>query len=109
MKRTDLTLEDIDPADVVVAVRVELPDDLQTDLDRARDARRRPADLDRQASNGFVDVARRLSESGMTLREVGTVLGVSSQRAGQLAGSQASRRATARDEVRTDVPDPARD
>jgi hypothetical protein len=86
------TLEGLDVAEIEIDLEVELPDEVQSDLDHARDARRRAAVLDQEASLGFIDVARRLVDSGMTLREVGTVLGVSSQRAGQLVGSVVARR-----------------
>jgi len=52
---------------------------------RAADDRARAETLGRAASAGFREAARTLTASGYSLRDVGAILGVSFQRAGQLA------------------------
>ena len=99
------TLEGIPHADIEVEVRVQLPEALQADLDRAKRARQEASDLEREASAGFIEVARELAREGLTLREVGSILGVSYQRAGQLVGVRAMRRAGGGDVTVTLNPD----
>lgn len=72
-----------------VAVTVEVTSiggitDLRERLARIADERRRAAELERQATREAVELARALVDLDVPLRDVGTVLGVSHQRAHQL-------------------------
>ena len=77
---------DVDPDSVEVEVAPVLDDATVADLAEARAKREEAAALERQASDSIAAVARRLADSGLTLRDIGVVLGVSHQRVGQLLG-----------------------
>lgn len=73
------------PADEIeVEIRAELPPDLAADLaaaERLAEAARNDLDT---ASRKRREVARQLARQGVTVRDIGTLFGVSHQRAQQL-------------------------
>lgn len=78
------TYLDVDPETVAITVAIDLPASIRSDLDTAA----RLADDARRLSDDAADrrraAARELRSRGLTVREIGTVLGVSFQRAQQL-------------------------
>lgn len=73
------------PRDVVqVNVQPQLEESLVQALAGAREKRAQAERLEREASGDISCVAKQLLGEGMTLREVGIVLGVSYQRVAQL-------------------------
>lgn len=77
-------LEDVAPESIDVIVLPQLGDDTYAELVEARNKREVAAMLEREASESIAGLAQRLSASGLTLRDIGVVLGVSYQRVGQL-------------------------
>lgn len=74
-------------ADVDVTVDVQAVGpitDLRERLDRIEAERKQATELERQATRDAAELARALVELNVPLRDVGTVLGVSHQRAHQL-------------------------
>jgi hypothetical protein len=71
-------------SDIQLALVPELPEGVQLHLDRARVLRDQAASARREAATESRLAAHQLADAGMTMREIGTLLGVSHQRAGQL-------------------------
>ncbi|WP_123788596.1 hypothetical protein [Phytoactinopolyspora halophila] len=69
---------------VTVEVIPILPDEIQKRVDRSRRFRRYAVLAQRRASREWRLAARELYASGMSMRDVATVLGVSHQRISQL-------------------------
>jgi hypothetical protein len=64
--------------------------EVRAELARARDLRRQAERTQAEAATLVRDVARKLREQGLSVADVGTVLGVSFQRASQLLDTRAS-------------------
>jgi hypothetical protein len=79
---------DIPESDIEVEVRPVLSEPLAGELAEAERLRRAAADAESHATELRRDVARSLAESGLTVRDIGAVLGVSYQRAHQLVQLQ---------------------
>lgn len=77
-------LTDVSPDDVVVDVQTEMPADVQMHLTRAASLRSESAQANSQAAIEVRAAARELANRGLPLRDVGSLLGVSYQRAHQL-------------------------
>jgi hypothetical protein len=79
-------MTDTDPAAVDLDVHITVPASVQDHLDRAEklftDARHANA----EAAEEVRTAARLLRQDGLPLRDIGQLLGVSYQRAGQLVG-----------------------
>lgn len=75
---------DLNEADVQVDVRPELDLGIVDLLHVARDHREKAEHWAQVASEEFRKVARELAGDGYSLRDIGTILGVSHQRADQL-------------------------
>ena len=75
---------DVDPATVEVDVRPVIPESVREHMSAAERLREEAADVNRQAAFEARAAARELSALGLTVRDAGTVLGVSHQRAHQL-------------------------
>lgn len=73
-----------------IEVETRLPDELADELARARELREQADEANRQAAALSRDAARRLADQGLTIRDIGAILGVSFQRASQLLGQRAS-------------------
>ena len=58
--------------------------DVQSELDRIREERSRAERLEKQAIADSISLARSLANEEVPLRDIGTILGVSHQRAHQL-------------------------
>ncbi len=71
-------------------VRVVFPTDVQAKVDRVRRLLGDAAKLEAEAAAANRATARELAASGMPIRDVGNVMGVSYQRAQQLVGSRRS-------------------
>ena len=67
-----------------IAVTIELPEDVAAHLARATALRDQEAQARTEAAEESRAAARALRSNGLTIREVGTALGVSHQRAQQL-------------------------
>lgn len=67
-----------------VEVRPVLPDDVEDHLVHAAELRDAAAQANAGAANEVRTAARALRDAGLTMRDIGTVLGVSYQRAHQL-------------------------
>ncbi|WP_369343663.1 hypothetical protein [Bifidobacterium aquikefiricola] len=76
---TDENLETIS-----LDVRVELPDDVRRIVTEAKRQREIAEQSARLATAESRAAAKRLRDMGITLRDIGTMLGISYQRAGQL-------------------------
>lgn len=70
-----------------VTVEVQLPEDLRADVDHARTMRER-AEREALESAALARVsAKRLAADGLSVRDIGQILGISFQRASQLLTS----------------------
>lgn len=83
-------LEGVDAETIEVDVEPLLDEGTVADLAEARSKREQAAALEREASESIASLARRLTQSGLTLRDTGAVLGVSHQRVAQLLGRSAA-------------------
>lgn len=83
-------LEHVEADTIEVAVEPLLDEATVADLAEARSKRERAAALEQEASESIASLARRLTQSGLTLRDTGVVLGVSHQRVAQLLGRSAA-------------------
>jgi hypothetical protein len=77
-----LTGEDVGPSDVVVEPHV--PDDARAHIDAARRLREESTQANTEAAAEIRAAARALARAGLPLRDIGSILGVSHQRAHQL-------------------------
>lgn len=77
-------MDDEAPEEFALDVRVELPSEVREELARSEQLREHAARERSEAARLVRDAARRLSEHGLPLRDIGSVLGVSFQRAKQL-------------------------
>lgn len=77
-------LTGVSPDDIEVDVRAEVPTNVQAHLTRAARLRAESARSNSQAAAEVRAAARDLVSRGLPLRDVGSLLGVSSQRAHQL-------------------------
>jgi hypothetical protein len=73
-----------------VAVTIELPADVQAHLAAATALREEEAHARSRAAEESRAAARALQARGLTVREIGTALGISHQRAQQLASARAA-------------------
>jgi hypothetical protein len=74
----------IDPTDVSITVETVLPEAVQRRLAHAAELREQEAALRREAADDVRAAAAELKRAGLSLRDIGKLLGVSFQRAGQL-------------------------
>jgi hypothetical protein len=95
-------MEDADPGSFELEVHLSLPEDVRSELETAARLRETAASAKSEAARLSRQAARRLHELGLPLRDVGTVLGISYQRAHQLVGESGP----ARDAASDDGPDP---
>lgn len=70
-------------------IEVHLPDEVRTELEESTELRERAARNQTEAARLVRDAAARLYKLGLPYRDVGTVLGVSFQRAKQLVDEAA--------------------
>jgi predicted RNase H-like HicB family nuclease len=82
-------LQEVAPDSFDLEVRPLIPDEVRAELARARDLQRAAARTQTEAAALVRDVAHKLRAQGMTVADVGAVLGVSFQRASQLLGRPA--------------------
>ena len=78
---------EVDQADVEVVVTPHLPDGVYDHMTRAKALRQQAADANEAAAREARAAAAGLVGAGIPLRDVGTILGVSHQRAHQLAST----------------------
>lgn len=83
---TDLVavMKDIDPADVHVDYEFVLPPSVREHLERAADLREQSARAQSDAAAELRAAVRELAASGLPVRDIGRLLGVSYQRVHQL-------------------------
>jgi hypothetical protein len=88
MARSIISLaQEVDRDSFDVAVSIRLPDDVRSEIDRTRRLRDQADEANQEAAVSARSAARKLYDTGMPLRDVGTVLDVSYQRAHQLVHS----------------------
>ena len=80
-------MKGIDVQDVDVDIRIELPDTVRHALDHAGQARAAEERARAEATSSYRAAARELRDSGLTVREIGVLLGVSYQRVHQLVSA----------------------
>jgi predicted RNase H-like HicB family nuclease len=87
-------LEDLPPDSFDLDVTHRVGDDLDAGIAEARRLRREADDLTRRSRETTADVARRLRSAGLSVREIGALLGIAHQRAQQIlaTGDAAGRR-----------------
>ena len=78
-----------EPEGVTLEISIALPPEVQVHLDRAEALRQESARTQSEAASEVHAAARQLVASGLPLRDVGKLLGVSHQRAHQLASQNA--------------------
>jgi predicted RNase H-like HicB family nuclease len=83
-------LLEVAPDSFDLDVRPAIPDEVRAELARARDLQRQAERTQAEAATRGRDAARKLREQGLTVADVGAVLGVSFQRASQLLDQRAS-------------------
>ena len=83
-------LLEVAPDSFDLDVRPAIPDEVRAELTRARDLQRQAERTQAEAATLVRDAARKLREQGLSVADVGTVLGVSFQRASQLLDQRAS-------------------
>lgn len=71
--------------DIQVEIRVSMPDELESAVEKAREAARAENEARTAAARARRDAAAALLNANMTMREAGQVLGISHQRIKQLA------------------------
>jgi hypothetical protein len=86
-RRAIARLAEVDPAGIEVTVGVELGGDDATLVSRAVETREAAAAAAHAASEASRAAVRALAEAGLTVRDIGAVLGLSHQRICQLRGS----------------------
>lgn len=84
-----LTL-DVSPASVEVRVVPVLPEEWEADLAEVNDARAAAEAAERRARATTDRIVRRLLDSGLTVRDVGLLLGISYQRVAKRARRSAA-------------------
>lgn len=83
-------LLEVEPDAFDLEIQAAIADELRAELARARDLQRQAERAQAEAATLVREVARKLREQGLTMADVGTVLGVSFQRASQLLDRRAS-------------------
>lgn len=78
------TLRGVDPDALDLQVDIQLPGSARERLDRVIRLREREAAAKREAAAETRAAATELKQAGLSLRDIGKLLGVSFQRAGQL-------------------------
>lgn len=76
--------------EIDIELRPTLPGDVGEELTRAHQLRDRANALEQEATQHRLEVARALREQGLTVRDIGTLLGVTYQRAHQLIHATAT-------------------
>lgn len=78
------TLLEVEPTSFAVDVEIELPEAVREEWEESKRLLSKVDEIKASAAAAAQRAARRLADEGLTLREIGQVLGVSFQRAGQL-------------------------
>lgn len=91
MARDLALVTDQEPSTFELEVHVAIPAATRRHLQRAERLRNQARELQSKAAEELRAAARELSRSGMPLRDIGQMLGVSYQRAHQLVSSDLSR------------------
>lgn len=76
---------------VTVAVRPEVDPEVSNELAEARRLRSEAAEAERRATELKTDAAKRLKRNGLTVRDIGAVLGVNYQYAAKLSSGEGGR------------------
>lgn len=87
-------VQNVPAQSVDVTVRTVFPPEIEQQLEQARQQRREAARAAELASLSLRTAAKKLQERGWTMRDIGTVLEVSHQRAHQLVSRSAGARTT---------------
>lgn len=77
-------LEDVPPDSFDVDITHRVAGDLDDDIAEARRLRREADDLSARSREATADAARRLRDAGLSVREIGALLGIAHQRAQQI-------------------------
>ena len=78
---------EVPPDSFDITIHVQLPDDVQQHLERAAKYSAESASAQASAAQERRLAARQLKSKGLTVRDIGAALGISYQRAQQLASS----------------------
>ena len=81
-------LEDVPPDSFDVDITHRVAGDLDDDIAEARRLRREADDLSARSREATADVARRLRDAGLSVREIGALLGIAHQRAQQILAAR---------------------
>jgi hypothetical protein len=84
-------MTDADPDTFDLDIRVQLPEQVRADLQRAEELRQQAARSQHEAAVLARSAARRLHDDGLPLRDIGKLLQVSHQRAHQLVDEAGQR------------------
>lgn len=88
MREAIAFVADVPEQDVDIRLQIDLPDESYLEhLDRAEEQRRREVQARQDAAREYREAAEILRGSGLSVRDVGTVLGVSYQRVQQLTAA----------------------
>jgi hypothetical protein len=79
---------DCEPEDVEVALELQLPQDVADELEHAAALREQALSAQHEAALAVRRAASRLHQEGVSVRDIGTALGVSYQRAHQLVSGR---------------------
>lgn len=83
-------LLEVPPDSFDLDVQAAIPDEVRAELAHARDLQRQAERTQAEAATLVRDAARKLREQGLSVADIGAVLGVSFQRASQLLDQRAS-------------------
>jgi predicted RNase H-like HicB family nuclease len=83
-------LLEVAPDSFDLDIQAAIPDEVRAQLVRARDLQQQATHTQAEAATLMRDAARKLRAQGLTVADVGAVLGVSFQRASQLLERRAS-------------------
>lgn len=81
------SMKGVDVQTIDVDIQIELPDTVRHALDHAGQARAAEERARAEATSSYRAAARELRDSGLTVREIGILLGVSYQRVHQLVSA----------------------
>ncbi len=92
---------DVPAESVCVTVQPQVDPQISEELDEAQQLRSQAAEADRRATELKTHAAQRLKDQGLTVRDIGALLGVNYQYAAKLSSGQVTVRETGHRSART--------